>query len=288
MPSPNAVAIILSDAERTLLEGWAARRRTAQGLAQRARIVLACAEPGARNTQVAAALAVSRPTVATWRQRFAAHGPDGLLDAPRPGAPRKIDDQAVERLITLTLETQPDHATHWSTRSMAAKAGMSQSAVSRIWRAFGLAPHRHEAWKLSTDPLLIDKVRDVVGLYMSPPDHALVLCVDEKPQIQAIGRTAPVLPMRPAVPERMSHDYRRHGTTDLFAALDVRTGTVIARCQRRHRSCEFRGFLDEVETAVPDDLEVHLILDNLQTHKAPIIHAWLVKRPRWHLHFTPT
>jgi transposase len=278
----------LSAADRAVLEGWAGRRRTAQGLAQRARIVLACAEPSATNSAVAAALGVSRPTVATWRQRFAERGPDGLLDAPRPGAPRKISDEAVEQVVTLTLETAPENATHWSTRSLAAKTGMSQSAVSRIWRSFGLVPQKSEAWKLSSDPLFIDKVRDIVGLYMNPPDHALVLCVDEKPQIQALERTAPVLPMRPSEPERMSHDYQRHGTTDLFAALNVKTGSVIASCKPRHRAHEFRAFLDEVEAAVPEGLYVHLILDNLQTHKAPIIHAWLLKRPRFRLHFTPT
>jgi transposase len=288
MPNPHAIPITLSAADRAVLEGWASRRRTAQGLARRARIVLACAEPGATNSVVAVALGVSRPTVATWRQRFAQHGPDGLVDAPRPGAPRTIGDEAIERVVTLTLETQPENATHWSTRSMAAKAGMSQSAISRIWRSFGLVPHKSEAWKLSSDPLFIDKVRDIVGLYLNPPDHALVLSVDEKPQIQALERTAPVLPMRPAEPERMSHDYKRHGTTDLFAALNVKTGSVIASCKPRHRAQEFRAFLDEVEAAVPAALDVHLILDNLQVHKAPSIHAWLLKRPHWHLHFTPT
>lgn len=288
MPSPHAIPIILSDADRATLGSWVRRRKTGQALALRARIVLACAEPGATNSAVAHALGVSRPTVVTWRQRFAAYGPDGLLDAPRPGAPRQISDAAIERLISLTLETSPENATHWSTRSMAARTGMSQTAVSRIWRAFGLAPHKTEIFKLSSDPLFIDKVRDVVGLYMNPPDHALVLCVDEKPQIQATARTAPVLPMRPGQAERVSHGYVRHGTTDLFAALDVKTGTVIGSCKGQHRSLEFRSFLDEVEAAVPADLDVHLILDNLRTHKTPLIHVWLLKRPRWHLHFTPT
>jgi transposase len=288
VPSPYATPITLSAADRATLEGWVRRHKTGQALAMRARIVLACAEPGAKNSHVARALGVSRPTVATWRRRFAVHGPDGLLDAPRPGAPRAIGDEAVERLITLTLETMPEHATHWSTRAMAARAGMSQTAVSRIWRAFGLAPHRQETFKLSTDPLFIDKVRDIVGLYINPPDRAFVLCVDEKPQIQALERTAPVLPMRPAQPERVSHDYARHGTTDLFAALDVRTGTVIGSCKGRHRAVEFRSFLDEVEQAAPPELDVHLILDNASIHKTPLIHDWLAKRPRWHLHFTPT
>jgi len=226
--------------------------------------------------------------VATWRRRFAAHRLEGLVDVPRPGAPRTIGDEAVERLIALTLEETPANATHWSTRAMAKRAGMSQTAISRIWRAFGLRPHRVEAFKLSTDPAFVAKVRDVVGLYLNPPDRALVLCVDEKPQIQAAQGTAPALPMRPGQTERRTHDYRRHGTTDLFAALDVKAGTVIGACKRRHRSVEFRAFLDRVERSVPPGLEVHLVLDNLQTHKTPLIHDWLVKRPRFHLHFTPT
>jgi transposase len=299
MPHPVAPSISLSADDRSTLEGWRRRRKTAQDLALRARIVLACAE-GMNNSAVARQLGTTRPTVSKWRSRFAAHGVQGLLDQPRPGAPRQIGDAAIERLVALTLETAPEQATHWSTRSMAAKSGLSQAAVSRIWRTFGLTPHRSEAWKLSTDPLFIEKVRDVVGLYMNPPDHALVLCVDEKPQtraarlcrdrrlIQATERTAPVLPMRPSEPERMSHDYKRHGTTDLFAALDVKTGRVIGSCKPRHRSLDFRAFLDEVEASVPEDLEVHLILDNLQTHKTPLIHAWFLKQPHWQLHFTPT
>jgi transposase len=288
MPSPYATPITLSAADRATLAGWMRRRRTAQALALRARIVLACAEPGAKNSHIARALGVSRPTVATWRQRFAEHGADGLLDAPRPGAPRKISDADVERLITLTLETAPDNATHWSTRAMASHAGMSQTAVSRIWRAFGLVPQRSETFKLSTDPLFVDKVRGVVGLYLHPPDHALVLCADEKPQIQALERTAPVLPLRPGQPERVSHDYVRHGTTDLFAALDVKAGTVIGSCKHQHRAVEFRSFLDQVDSAVRPELDIHMVLDNASTHKTPLIRDWLVKRPRWHLHFTPT
>ena len=254
----------------------------------RARIVLACADPQATNTGIAARLGVSRQSVVTWRQRFLAHRVEGLSDAPRSGAPRKIGDDAIERLIALTLETQPEGATHWSTRSMAKRAGMSQTMVSRVWRAFGLQPHRQETFKLSSDPAFVDKVRDVVGLYISPPDRALVLCLDEKPQIQAVERTAPVLPMRPGQPERVTHDYKRHGTTDLFAALDVKAGTVIGACKRRHRAIEFRAFLDEVEAGVPGDLDVHLVLDNAATHKTRLVHDWLVKRPRWQLHFTPT
>jgi transposase len=282
------VALDLTDAERVALEHLVRRRNVGQALAQRARVVLACAEPGATNLGVAKTLRVSRPTVATWRRRFAAHRLEGLVDAPRSGAPRTIGGEAVEHLIALTLEEMPAHATHWSTRSMAKRAGMSQTAVSRIWRAFGLRPHRAETFKLSTDPAFVEKVRDVVGLYLNPPDRALVLCVDEKPQIQALERTAPVLPMRPGQLERRTSDYKRHGTTDLFAALDVKAGTVIGRCQRRHRSTEFRAFLDTVEASVPAEFEIHVVLDNAATHKTRIVHDWLVKRPRFHLHFTPT
>jgi transposase len=285
---PKPVALSLTEEERAKLLGLTRRRRTSQDVAMRARIVLACADPQATNTGIAARLGVSRQSVVTWRQRFLAHRVEGLSDAPRSGAPRKIGDDAIERLIALTLETQPEGATHWSTRSMAKRAGMSQTMVSRVWRAFGLQPHRQETFKLSSDPAFVDKVRDVVGLYISPPDRALVLCLDEKPQIQAVERTAPVLPMRPGQPERVTHDYKRHGTTDLFAALDVKAGTVIGACKRRHRAIEFRAFLDEVEAAVPGDLDVHLVLDNAATHKTRLVHDWLVKRPRWQLHFTPT
>jgi transposase len=288
MPKPHAIPITLSQADRATLEGWTRRRKTAQALALRARIVLACAKPGATNSRVAEDLGVSRPTVATWRRRFAERGPDGLLDEPRPGAPRKITDEQIEQAVITTLEATPPNATHWSTRSLAAATGLSQSAVVRIWRAFALQPHRTATFKLSRDPLFVDKVRDVVGLYMSPPDRALVLCVDEKPQIQAVERTAPVLPMRSGQVERRTHAYVRHGTTDLFAALDVRTGKVIGACRRRHRTQEFRAFLDLIEASVPSDLDIHLVLDNASTHKAPPIHRWLVKRPRYHLHFTPT
>ena len=285
---PRPIPLTLTPADREVLERWTRRRTTAQALARRARIVLACAEPGATNSGVARALRVSRPTVLTWRRRFAARGPDGLLDEPRPGAPRTITDADVERVITLTLETPPPDATHWSTRRLAAAAGMSQTAVSRIWRAFALRPHRAETFKLSTDPLFIEKVRDIVGLYLNPPDRALVLCVDEKPQIQAKAPTAPVLPMRPGQVERRTHDYLRRGTTDLFAALDVKAGRVIGACRPRHRSLEFRAFLDQIDANVPAELDVHLILDNAATHKTRLIRDWLAKRPRYHLHFTPT
>ncbi|NEA20456.1 IS630 family transposase, partial [Streptomyces halstedii] len=220
--------------------------------------------------------------------RFIERGLDGLSDEPRPGAPRKITDADVERVIVKTLEERPKNATHWSTRSMAAATGMSQSAISRIWRAFALAPHRSETFKLSTDPFFIDKVRDVVGLYLDPPERALVLCVDEKSQIQALDRSQPVLPMMPGVPERRSHDYIRAGTTTLFAALEVATGKVIGSLHRRHRAAEFKKFLAKVDKEVPAGLEVHLILDNYATHKTPVVKRWLLSHPRFHLHFTPT
>jgi transposase len=285
---PKAVPLELSEAERAELRRLLRRRGVGRALAQRIRVVLACAEPGATNLGVAAALGVGRPTVATWRRRFAEHRLEGLTDAPRSGAPRTIGDAAVERLVALTLEEVPQGATHWSTRAVARRAGMSQTAVSRIRRAFGLRPHRAEGFKLSSDPAFVEKVRDVVGLYLAPPDRALVLCVDEKPQIQAAQGTAPSLPLRPGQAERRTHDYRRHGTVDLFAALDVKAGTVIGACKRRHRGVEFRAFLDQIERVVPPGLEVHLVLDNLTTRRTRLIHDWLVKRPRFHLHFTPT
>ena len=273
--------------ERETLERWTRRRTTAQALAQRARIVLSCAE-GKTNTSVAAELGLAKPTVGKWRARFVAQRLDGLLDEPRPGAPRTITDADVERVITATLESTPPDATHWSTRSMARHAGLSQSAVSRIWRAFALQPHRTETFKLSKDPLFIEKVRDIVGLYLDPPERALVLCVDEKSEIQALDRTAPLLPMRPGQIERRTHDYQRHGTLSLFAALDAATGKVVGACQRRHRSLEFVKFLDRIDGAVPPDLDIHLVLDNYATHKTPRVHRWLAKRPRYTLHFTPT
>ena len=279
--------LTLTPEEREVLERWGRRPKTAQALAHRARLVLTCAA-GRPNTAVAAALRVSQPTVGKWRRRFLAKRLDGLLDEPRPGAPRRISDVAVERVLTRTLESTPREATHWSTRSLARACGLSQSAVSRIWRAFALQPHRTEPFKLSRDPLFIEKVRDIVGLYLHPPDRALVLCVDEKAQIQALDRTQPLLPMRPGQVERRTHDYVRHGTTSLFAALDVATGRVIGECHRRHRTIEFRKFLDTIDAAVPAALDVHLILDNYGTHKTPEIHRWLAKRPRYHLHFTPT
>src|SRR5438128_1299839 len=283
---PTAELVVTGE-EREALERWARRPKTAQALAQRARIVLACAT-GATNTAVAARFQITRQMVGKWRTRFVGRRLDGLLDEPRPGAPRRVEDDDVERILTLTLETMPRDATHWSTRGMAAKAGLSQSTVSRIWRAFALQPHRATTFKLSKDPLFIEKVRDIVGLYLAPPDKALVLCVDEKTQIQALNRTQPVLPMRPGQVERRTHDYTRHGTTTLFAALNTKTGRVISEFHRRQRAREFRKFLQTVHAQVPAALDVHLILDNSSTHKTPAIHRWLARHPRVHLHFTPT
>lgn len=280
-------ATTITPQQRQQLEDWTRRRTTAQALARRAWIVLLSLQ-GLHDVHIARRLHTTRETVGRWRRRFLSRGVDGLLDEPRPGAPRKITDQRVERVVTLTLESKPGDATHWSTRAMARRCGMSQTAVSRIWRAFALQPHRSETFKLSTDPLFVDKVRDIVGLYLSPPERALVLCVDEKSQIQALDRTAPLLPMSPGQIERRTHDYERHGTTSLFAALDVATGKVIGSLHRRHRAAEFRKFLDTIDAAVPRDLDVHLILDNYATHKTTAIRRWLVKRPRYHVHFTPT
>lgn len=286
---PEPARIVLTADERAALTRWARRRSTAQALALRARIVLACADrPHELHGVLADEFGVHRVTIGTWRKRFAEHRLDGLLDEPRSGGPRTITDADVERVLVTTLEATPHDATHWSTRSLAREVGMSQTAVSRIWRAFALAPHRSEAFKLSRDPQFIEKVRDVVGLYLDPPDRALVLCVDEKPSIQANEGTAPVVPMRPGQVERHTHDYVRHGTRDLFAALDVRAGTVIAETHDRHRSVEFRKFLDTIDQSVPMELDVHIILDNASTHKTVLIRRWIVKRPRYHLHFTPT
>ena len=255
----------------------------------RSRVVLACAAAvTASNGQIAADLGVSRHTVTKWRNRFAVDRLEGLLDEPRPGRPRTIADVDVERVIVTTLETTPRDATHWSTRSLAVQVGLSQTAVSRIWRAFGLAPHRQDSWKLSKDPQFIDKVRDVVGLYLDPPERAVVLCVDEKSQIQALDRTAPVLPMLPGTPARASHDYVRAGTSSLYAALNLTTGKVIGSLHARHRAIEFKKFLATVDREVPADLDVHVVLDNASTHKTPTIKRWLAAHPRFVLHFTPT
>ncbi|MFE5914416.1 IS630 family transposase [Streptomyces wedmorensis] len=270
-----------------MLQSWVRRRSSAQSLALRSRIVLESAD-GHAIAEVARRLGITTDTVRAWRRRFLERRLDGLRDEPRPGVPRKITDADVERVIVKTLEETLKDATHWSTRSMAAATGMSQSAISRIWRAFALQPHRAETFKLSRDPLFIDKVRDVVGLYLDPPERALVLCVDEKSQIQALDRSQPVLPMMPGVPERRSHDYVRAGTTTLFAALEVATGKVIGSLHRRHRAVEFKKFLIKLDKEVPADLQVHLILDNYATHKVPAIKTWLLAHPRSHLHFTPT
>ncbi|MER7111773.1 IS630 family transposase [Streptomyces sp. NPDC000229] len=270
-----------------MLQSWVRRRSSAQSLALRSRIVLESAD-GHAIAEVARRLGITTDTVRAWRRRFLERRLDGLCDEPRSGVPRKITDADVERVIIKTLEETPKDATDWSTRSMAAATGMSQSAISRIWRAFALQPHRAETFKLSKDPLFIDKVRDVVGLYLDPPEKALVLCVDEKSQIQALDRSQPVLPMMPGVPERRSHDYVRAGTTTLFAALDTATGKVIGSLHRRHRALEFKKFLVKLDKEVPADLEVHLILDNYITHKVPAVEKWLLAHPRFHLHFTPT
>jgi len=287
MPVPAAVEIELSDDERAVLEGFARRRTTARGLAQRSQVVLAAAE-GQTNTEIAERLGVGRPTVTRWRRRFAERGVDGLVDEPRPGRPRTISDEQVEQVVVKTLESTPKDATHWSTRSMAAEVGLTQNAILRIWHAYGLQPHRREAWKLSKDPLFVDKVHDVVGLYLNPPERAVVLCVDEKSQIQALDRTAPILPMRPGTPERATHDYKRFGTSSLYAALNLTTGEIISALHRRHRAIEFKKFLQAIDRAVPDGLDVHLVLDNSSTHKTPQITRWLAAHPRFVLHFTPT
>jgi transposase len=279
--------LVLTEDERERLERWARRPKSSQALALRCRIILAAAD-GELSKDIAARLGCNSSTVGKWRVRFAAQRLDGLHDEPRPGKPRTIGDEDVERVIVKTLEETPRHATHWSTRSMAAATGMSQTAISRIWRAFGLKPHLAETFKLSPDPQFIEKVRDIVGLYLNPPDAAVVLCVDEKSQIQALDRTSPVLPLMPGVPERRTHDYVRHGTTNLYAALDVASGQVIADLTPRHRAEDFRRFLNLIDKNVPSGLDVHVIVDNSSTHKTPAIQRWLVRHPRFTLHFTPT
>lgn len=282
-----AVQIELSDDERETLERMSARRKSAQDMALRARIILAFGE-GLNGEQVCARLKVCAKTASKWRRRFAEARLDGLHDEPRPGGPRKISDAQVEGVVVRTLESAPANATHWSSRGMAKASGVSTSSVQRIWRAFGLQPHRAETFKLSKDPLFIEKVRDVVGLYLNPPERALALCVDEKSQIQALDRSAPIFPLMPGTPERRSHDYVRYGTTSLFAALDTATGRVIGKCFDQHRALEFKKFLTEIEAGVPDGLDVHIIMDNYATHKTPAIRAWFARRPHWHVHFTPT
>jgi transposase len=287
MPGPAPPLIELTDEERAQLRAWARRPKTSQALAQRARIVLLAGE-GKRNVDIVREVGCSPPTVVKWRKRFAADRLEALVDVPRPGRPRTVSDEQVQEVITKTLEATPKDATHWSTRSMAREVGLTQSAVSRIWRAFGLQPHRQESWKLSRDPFFVDKVRDVVGLYLNPPERAVVLCVDEKSQIQALDRTAPILPMLPGTPQRATHDYKRAGTSSLYAALDIASGQVIGALHSRHRAIEFKKFLTTIDRQVPAHLRVHLVLDNSSTHKTPAIKKWLLAHPRFELHFTPT
>ena len=278
---------MLSDDEREQLVRWSRRAKSAQFLASRSKIVLACAQ-GLDNQQVAVKVGVAPATVGKWRRRFIDKRLDGLLDEPRPGGPRTIGDEQIEAVIVATLERTPKDATHWSRAAMAAESGLSRSTIGRIWKEFRLKPHLVDGFKLSSDPQFIEKVRDVVGLYLDPPERALVLCVDEKSGIQALDRSAPVLPMMPGMPERRTHDYVRSGTTTLFAALDVASGQVIGSLHRRHRAIEFKKFLTKIDTRVPAELEVHLVCDNLSTHKTPAIAKWLAAHPRFHLHFTPT
>src|SRR3974390_1824535 len=278
--------LVVSVEERATVEGWGRRRKSGQAFALRAGIVLDCAS-GMSNTAVARRRRVSKQMVGKWRSRFVRHRVAGLLDEPRCGAPRTVEDAQIEAVVVRTVESLPRDATHWSTRAMAQASGLSHMTIQRIWKAFGLEPHRSETFKLSSDPQFVEKVRDIVGLYLDPPERALVLCLDEKTQIQALDRSQPVLPMRPGQAERRSHDYLRHGTTSRFAALDAKTGKVVGGLHRRHRSVEFRKFLDRVDAAVPAGLEVHLILDNYSTHKTALIRQWLGKRPHYHVHFTP-
>jgi transposase len=279
--------LIVTEEERERLESLAHRARTQALLARRARVVLACAE-GLDNKAVAKKLRCCLGMVSKWRSRFLRARLEGLYDEPRPGAPRKVSDDQVEKVVIRTLESTPRGQTHWSTRGLAKASGLSRMTISRIWHAFGLQPHRADTFKLSPDPQLIEKVRDIVGLYMNPPEHALVFCVDEKSQIQALDRTQPLLPLRPGQVERGTHDYKRHGTTSLFAALELKTNRVIGQLHRRHRSQEFRQFLDAIEANVPAELDVHIVLDNYGTHKTAIIRKWFAKRSRFHVHFTPT
>jgi transposase len=287
MSSSVLAPLELSAAERAQLESWTRRRTSAQALALRSRIVLLAAA-GRNNSEIARELGIHRNVAGKWRSRFLEHRLDGLTDEPRPGRPRTITDDKVEEVIVKTLESAPHDATHWSTRSMAREVGLTQSAVLRIWKAFGLQPHRQETWKLSKDPQFIDKVRDVVGLYLDPPERAVVLCVDEKSQIQALDRTAPILPMLPGTPQRATHDYRRAGTSSLYAALDITTGQVIGALHSRHRAIEFKKFLQTIDREVPAHFDVHLVLDNSSTHKTPAIRNWLAAHPRFVVHFTPT
>jgi transposase len=286
-PGRPTVEIILSAEERQTLERWARRHNSSQALALRCRIVLACAQ-GKTNKAIAAELGVNEATPSKWRRRFAADRLDGLNDAPRPGAARMVSDDVVEAVVVDTLETTPGQDTHWSTRGLAAKHGISHQTVSEIWRAFGLKPWRQGEFKVSPDPLLVEKIRDIVGLYLNPPVAAVVFAVDEKPGIQALNRTAPTLPMLPTTPQRATHDYVRNGTCDLFAALDVATGTVVTDIRKSHTSADFVAFLNKINRTVPADLDVHVVLDNLSAHKSPTVQKWLLRHKRFHFHFTPT
>lgn len=277
----------MTGTERAMLESWARRPKSSQRLAQRARIVLHCAR-GLPNDEVAERVGISKQAVCKWRERFRVDRLQGLSDAPRSGTPRKITDDRVDEVVKKTLAARPKGATHWSVREMAAETGLSSASIHRIWQTFGLQPHRSETFKLSTDPLFVEKVRDVVGLYMAPPERAIVLCVDEKSQVQALDRTQPIFPMRPGVPERQTHDYNRHGVTSFFAALNVATGKVIGACHRRHRHQEFLRFLRRIDSEVPQALAIHLVLDNYGTHKTPAVRRWFAAHPRFELHFTPT
>ena len=287
MATPKAIRIKLTDAEAAELASRLRRRKVARADAMRAEIVLLAAQ-GVSNLAIADRLGITRVTVASWRRRFAERRLDGLHDEQRPGAPRTITDQKIADLVTATLETLPAGRTHWSSRGMARASGLAPSTVQRIWKAFSLQPHRSETFKLSTDPLFVDKVRDIVGLYLNPPDRAVVLCIDEKSQVQALDRTQPILPLRPGQAERRTHDYKRHGTTSLFAALDIKAGTIIGKCMPRHRAAEFRRFLDMVEKNVPAQHDVHVVMDNASSHKTKLIRDWFAKRPHWYAHFTPT
>lgn len=286
MGRPKA-ELVLSDDEREQLLRWARRRKSSQALALRCRIVLECAT-GAANTVVADRLGVSEPTVGKWRSRFVEHRLDGLCDDARPGRPATVSAEQVEDVIVATLESTPANATHWSRAKMAERTGLSKSTIGRIWKAFGLQPHRADGFKLSNDPLFVEKVYDIVGLYLNPPESAVVLSVDEKSQVQALSRSQPALPMMPGMPEKRTHDYLRHGTTSLFAAMNVADGTVIASTHRRHRATEFKKFLAKIDAHVPADLDVHVVYDNYGTHKHPTVNTWLAKHPRFHMHFTPT
>jgi len=279
--------LVLSDAEREQLLRWARRAKSAQALALRSKIVLACAE-GADNKSVAKRLGCAPATVGKWRARFVADRLNGLTDEPRPGRPPSISVERVEDVVVATLEETPGNATHWSRASMAKRSGLSKTTIGRIWKAFDLKPHRADTFKLSKDPLFVDKLFDVVGLYLNPPESAVVLCVDEKSQVQALARTSPVLPMMPGMPERRTHDYVRHGVTSLFAAFNITDGTVISAVHRRHRATEFKKFLTRIDAEVPDHLDVHLVCDNYGTHKTPAITTWLAHHPRFRMHFTPT